>query len=342
MAENGRIKSLGKGTFPPGDDILKINARNNYVSPGFIDLHVHGRIDKLSAELPKQGTTGFLWTLHTNPVSSLGRKIAAAKRTPLNGAACLGFNIEGPFINREMAGAQPRRFIIEPSGKVLEQLLKNHAKDIRIMTVACELKGSGPLIKKLKKAGIVVSLGHSKATIEQAKKAVDLGADYATHMFNRMGPVTSREPGLVTAVLLDERITAEVIADKHHVHPDLLRLLVKNKKPHNLVLITDSVAAMDKTSLKIIKGVYRMENHTIAGSNLTMIEAVKNMVNCCGLDLSQVIDMASFNPARVVGLKKKKGRLEKGYDADIIIFDEHFQVKAAVLSGKIKFNRIAS
>ncbi len=342
LIENGKIASWDKGrkTFARG--IKKIDASGNYIAPGLIDLHVHGSIGKLSRTLLKQGTTGFLHTLHADSPKGLDRQMDESRKETLNGANCLGFNIEGPFINKEMAGAQPRRFILTPEGKLLLPLLKKYPRQIKIMTVACEIKGADRLIEMLKKAGVVVALGHSAATFEQARRAADMGVHYATHTFNRMGTLSARAPGLIGEVLLDKRITAEVIADGYHVHPALLRFLVKNKGTENIVLISDSVAAMEQPGLRIDGGVYRMKNGTIAGSKLTLIKAVKNMIDYCDVSLPQAVNMASLNPAKIIGRDNVKGRLEKGFDADIIMFDDKYRIKSVILDGKTVFGKNAS
>jgi N-acetylglucosamine-6-phosphate deacetylase len=154
-------------------------------------------------------------------------------------------------------------------------LVQSAPKDIKIVTLAAEFPASTALIALLKKNKIIPALGHTNSGIEQARRAVDAGAIYTTHVFNRMSGISARNPGVITEILLDDRITAEVIADGHHVHPDLLKLLVKNKSADSIVLATDSVAAMETAALKVIAGVYRMENQTIAGSRLTMLQAVK-------------------------------------------------------------------
>jgi N-acetylglucosamine-6-phosphate deacetylase len=286
--------------------------------------------------------------LHADSPRQIHSNIKKAKQEKLTGARCLGFHLEGPFINKEMAGAQPKKFITAPTKTRIKQLLNSAGRDIKIITLACELNNSLNLIRALKKHRIIASLGHTNASFEQAERAIDAGASYTTHVFNRMGSFSSRAPGIITNVLLDNRITAEVIADGHHVHPALLRLLVANKPPEKIVLVTDSVAAINKQKLKLIKNVYRLENlalnrtcsglgFTIAGSNLTMIQALKNMIKFCGINLVDAIKMASLNPAKVIGISNRKGSVAKGKDADLVMFDKNFKVKMTIVSGNIVF-----
>jgi len=191
----------------------------------------------------------------------------------------------------------------------------------------------------LRKNKIIPALGHTNSGIEQARRAVDAGAIYTTHVFNRMSGISARNPGVITEILLDDRITAEVIADGHHVHPDLLKLLVKNKSADSIVLATDSVAAMETAALKVIAGVYRMENQTIAGSRLTMLQAVKNMVYFTGISLPEAVKMAGLNPAKMIKVDNKKGRIKTGYDADLVLFDKNFQCRATIVGGRAVFQR---
>ncbi len=342
LIENNKIKNFGQGKKPKSLNTKQINAQGSYLSPGFIDLHIHGQIEKISAMQARSGTSGFLMTLHAGDFDQFNHKITKAKQADLLGAACLGFNLEGPFINKDMAGAQPKRFIQDPHIPAMQALIKQTGKDIKIITLACELNGAAKFIKLLRKYTIVPALGHSNASYEQAQKAIDLGADYTTHCFNRMSGLTARNPGLIAQVLVNNNLRSEVIADGHHVHPALLKLLVKNKPLEKIVLVTDSVAAMDNNTLKMIAGVYRMEDYTIAGSKLTMLQAVKNMVYLTDIKLEDAVKMASANPAQIIGLGKKKGQIKKGFDADLIIFDQNFKCKFTMVKGSIVFDKMGN
>lgn len=339
LIENGKIKSYGHNKAPRVLNAKKINAQGCYLSPGFIDLHIHGQIEKISAAQVKTGTTGFLQSLHSGDLDQFNQKIKKAKQADLRGAVCLGFHLEGPFINKDMAGAQPKKFIQSPNIAAMKVLIKQSGKDIKIVTFACELKGADRFIKLLRKHSIIPALGHSNATYEQAQAAIDSGARYATHSFNRMSGISSRNPGIITQVLINNSISAEIIADGHHVHPALLKLLARNKPLDKIVLVTDSVAAMDSLSLKIIAGVYRMENETIAGSRLTMLRALRNMVYLTDVKLVDAVKMASLNPAQVLGLSGRKGKISQGFDADLVMFDNNFKCQATIIAGRIIFNK---
>ncbi len=337
LIKNAKIFKIGKGAKPVLKNTLYINAASEYVAPGFIDLHIHGNIRKISNMQAKYGTTGFLLSLHTRSLNQLSRSLCEVNGIALEGARCLGFHLEGPFISKKMAGAQPKRFIIEPDIPAMQFLLKKAPKEIKIITIAPEIKNSIALIKMLRKYGIVAAIGHTDANIEQTKKAIDSGCFYTTHVFNRMSGISSRNPGVLTQVLIDDRLSAEVIADGHHVHPDNLKLLIKNKPVDKIVLVTDSVAAMDEASLKVIAGVYRMENYVIAGSKLNMLQAVKNMVYLGGVSILDAVKMASLNPAKIIAVDNIKGRIARGYDADLVMFDKKFRCKTTIVGGRLVY-----
>ena len=341
LIKGTKIFNTGKGAKPERRNTLYINARSGYVAPGFIDLHIHGNIRKISNMQAKSGTTGFLLSLHTRGLSQFSKAFQEVNETLCFGAQCLGFHLEGPFINKDMAGAQPKQFITAPDIPAIRSLIKKAQKKIKIITIAPELKNSIALIKMLKMHKIVVAIGHTDANIEQTKKTVDSGCLYTTHVFNRMSGISSRNPGVLTQVLIDDRLSAEVIADGHHVHPDNLKLLLKNKSADKIVLVSDSVAAMDNASLKVIAGVYRMENYVIAGSKLNLLQAVKNMVYLCGVSIVDAAKMASFNPAKIIGVNNIKGMIAIGYDADIVIFDSTFKCRMTIVSGTIVHNKLS-
>jgi len=335
-----KIIKIGRGVKPILRNTEYINAASAYVAPGFIDLHIHGDINKISMMQAKYGVTGFLNSLQTRSLNQFSKSLSVLPDPLLKGSKCLGVHLEGPFINKVMAGAQPKQFVIDPDIRAVKLWVKKAPGKIRIITIAPELKNSISLIKMLRKNKIVAAIGHTDASIEQTKKAIDQGCLYTTHVFNRMSGISSRNPGVITQVLLDDRISAEVIADTHHVHPDNLRLLVKCKLADKIVLVSDSVAAMDTKSLEIIEGVYRMENFTIAGSKLNLLQAVKNMVYLCGVSITQAVGMASLNPAKIIGVDNIKGVISKGYDADIVIFDKDFKCRMTIVNGNIVYKRI--
>lgn len=337
--KNGKVKRFGTGK-PDANGVRVINVNGCYVAPGFIDLHIHGRRDRISQEQARHGTTSFVQSLHAQSFAQLEKNISGLDLRPMGKAQCLGIHLEGPFISKEMAGAQPKKFIKGPDLNAIRFLIQKNKNKIKIVTIAPEGKNSTALVNLLRKNKVVVALGHTNASIEQAEKAIAAGANYSTHIFNRMSGISSRNPGVTAQILIDDRITAEVIADGHHVHPANLRLLIKNKPVGKIVLVTDSVAAMDDNSLKIIAGVYKKENFVIAGSKLTMLQAVRNMIYLCGVSLTHALQMATINPAKVIGVDKRKGKISRGYDADIVVFDNNFKCQITIVAGEIVYNRV--
>ena len=339
LIKDKKIIKIGKGKIPNISGLRKINAKGYYVSAGFIDLHIHGIADKISKIQARSGTTSFLQGLHAGDFNRFEKQINDPAKTVLKYAGCLGFHLEGPFINKQMAGAQPKQYIKDPDIEAVKTLIKRTGSKIKIITFACELKGADRFIKLLNKNKIVAALGHTDASYEQAGKAVKLGAVYATHTFNRMSGISSRNPGVLAQVIENNDVSAEIICDGHHVHPALIRLLVNNKPIDKIILVTDSVEAMDDRSLKIIAGAYRMENYTIAGSKLTLLQAVKNMVYFTDVTLAQAVKMATSNPASIIGVGNRKGRLKPGFDADIVIFDQKFNCMMTLVEGNIVYKK---
>ena len=340
IVKNGKIHSLGNGKIPKVKTSL-INVQNNFLSPGFIDLHIHGDIKKISSYQARFGTTSFLLSLHAdNNIQNICDKIKNAKSIALSEARCLGFHLEGPFLNKTMAGAQPQNKLLSTNTGWLKRLLSQTGKNIKIMTLSAEDKGSLALIKILKDNKIIAALGHSMASYEQAEQAISAGAIYGTHIFNRMGKISSREPGLVTAFLIKSKAVTEVIADTKHVHVAVLKLLLKSKSKEKIVLVTDSVAAMDRSEMELKKGVFCLKNGTIAGSKLTMIQAVRNMVTCCGVSVCDAVMMGSLNPAKAIGISRNVGSIEIGKDADFTVFDKNFKVRLTISRGAGIFNSV--
>jgi len=210
---------------------------------------------------------------------------------------------------------------------------------LKIVTIAPELEGAIPLIRLLNDRNIIASIGHSDATYDEALKGFDAGVTHATHIFNAMRGMDRRDPGGSLAALLDDRIAVEVIADTVHVHEALLKLLLKVKNRDNVILITDSVRANPPVGAKKGPKVYRLKDGRLAGSNITMIDALKAALKAGKLSLAGAVRLVSLNPARLLGLQKTKGSIEAGKDADLVIFDDDFDVKATLISGRIIYRK---
>lgn len=343
---------------PEGAEL--IDARGCYVTPGLIDVHCHGfqgwdvsrasaaELEHMSAHVVRHGVTGWLPTTFSMPWSDLERSFEAAREAmrqtadaDWRGARVLGCNAEGPFLNPGRPGAQFGQFF----QRIDIRKVKRWSDVLRLITVAPEAEGALAFIQEATRKGIRISMGHSDATAEQAMAGIEAGATHVTHLFNAMPPLKHREPGLIGAALNDDRVYCELIADGIHVSPTLFPMLAK-LKPHRLVLITDSVICAGQPD-----GIYellgrkvfvsgdqcRLADGTIAGSLLTMDRAVRNFAQYAGIPLWRVVNMASLYPARAIGVDDRKGALQRGKDADIVIADRDFNVQATYVGGKCCF-----
>ncbi|KPU27375.1 N-acetylglucosamine-6-phosphate deacetylase [Caloranaerobacter sp. TR13] len=337
-----------------------IDVKGKFISPGFIDIHIHGAggsdimdgtiesITNISNTIAKTGVTGFLPTTMTMDRYTIYKALNIVRQATyldIQGAKVLGVHMEGPFINEKYKGAQNAKYILKPDF----DFIKEYLDIIKIITLAPEMDEGYKFLQKMKDySNITLSIGHSNATYDEAKKAIKSGIKHATHLFNAMTPMHHRDPGIVGAVF-NSNITCELIADKIHVHPAIFQLLIDIKGVENLVLITDSMRAgcmkegiYELGGQKVIvkSGSARLENNTLAGSILTLNKAVKNILENTNIKLHEVIKLVTQNPAKVIGIDKNKGSLNIGKDADITIFDEDLNIYFTVVEGKIVFNKL--
>jgi len=256
--------------------------------------------------------------------------------------------MEGPYINPEKKGAQKEIDIREPSIEEFSEFNKASGNLIRLITIAPEMPGAIELIKYLHKQGIIASVGHANATYVQTQAGIQAGLSHVTHTFNAMRGLHHREPGVIGAALTSPELTVEIIADGIHIHPIVLKILTKIKEGEKIVLMTDAMRAaglkegtydLGGQEVIVAKGQARLKDGTLAGSVLTMDKAVKNMVNKVGIQLSKAIQMASFNPAKSIGVDDKKGSLEPGKDADIVILNKNLEAELTMVAGKIVYRR---
>ena len=353
---NEKIKGFFDAeNIPEGADT--IDAAGAYVSPGLIDIHIHGcfgedasdgdeaGIIKMSKGLAQTGVTAWLPTTMTVPPPQIKKAFAAiraarSKNGSHNGAAVLGANMEGPYLNKKRKGAHIEEYLLMPDA----EFIRENSDVMRLVTIAPEIDNDFRAIRAASEAGVTVSIGHSDADYETAAAGMANGIKHATHLFNAMSPLNHRDPGVVGAALT-HGITVELIADTFHIHRELFDLLYKIKK-NKLILITDSVRAgglpdgeYDLGGQRIVlRGIEcRLPDGTIAGSVLTMMGAVKNMSVNTGVPLHEIIACASLYPARVVGADGSKGSLETGKDADITIFGGDFGIIKTIIGGRVVY-----
>lgn len=335
-------------------DVTVIDAHGAYLAAGMIDMHIHGMAGfgpelgteeallEMSLELAKQGVTAFCPTLYcgkpedmlgiiSNTVGAFGKE---------KGAHIIGYHLEGPFISPQKPGVMKPQDIAPIDLKILEKLYQAAHGHIANMTAAPELPNIAELAAFCQERHILLQSGHTNATYEQFLHGAQLGMKHATHLFNAMSAFNHRSPGAAGAVLMHPEISAEIIADGVHVHPDLVAFLRRIKPIENLVLVTDALLptaqknppfCANREEVIFDGGVWkRKEDKVIAGSALTMIKGVQNLV-AFGYSLPEAMACASAHPARLLGLAHK-GQIEVGKDADLVLFDKEFNVLRTFLS----------
>lgn len=358
LIQDGRIARIGKVQLR-GSAIETIDAVGLCVAPGFIDLQVNGGagynfgdaspagIHEAIAFHVSHGTTGLLPTTVTAPIEAI--RNAVQQVHSLNHPAVLGMHIEGPFISAKRKGAHNAHYILAPSAARFDELAADYEDFIKIVTLAPEIPGAMELLARVKRIGAVPSIGHSDATYDETIEALDQGISLFTHLFNAMRKCNHREPGVVGAAL-DSDVMVELICDGIHVHPAIIRLLLKAKGHDEICLITDSISAtgladgeysLGGLAVFVQAGQARLADGTLAGSTLAMNQAVQNFTEFTGCSLPAAVKTASLNPARLLGVQDCKGSLEAGKDADIVIFDKGFNIRYTIIGGEIVYPQAA-
>ena len=356
LVEGGKIAALGALDPPRKAQVLE--AQGLFLSPGFVDLHVHGGGGgDLSLGDPEQagkavrfhtefGTTSLVATLPPAPWDELERACAALGEVP----GVLGVHLEGPFLSPAKSGALPERHLLAPTTEALQrfrQFLRKVGNVVRLVTLAPEVPGSADLIQEILEAGAVPALGHTDATYEQALQAVRRGAGLFTHLGNAMRGLHHREPGAVGAAL-ESDTHVELICDGVHLHPAFVRLVARVKGFNRICLVTDAIPAAGlpegpygwgERTVELHKDRACLPNATLAGSALTLNQAVKNFAQFTGCSMPQAVRCATLNPARLLGRACRKGSLAVGKDADLVLMDEDFAVHLVVRGGKIAYWR---
>lgn len=365
IIENGKVEDVVSNerftnkSIPKDAEVYDMNGA--VVSPGFIDTHIHGlngydtsdnsidAIHGMSEALIEHGCTSFCPTMYPQQEDDFLKGIAAIADAMGNepGAEILGHHLEGPFVSRDKHGALDERYMQEVNMDLMKKYYKTAKEKIAIMTVAPELKNMRELALFGTKQGIVLSAGHSNATYENMVEGMQAGILHSTHFFNAMRRLHHRDPGVVGGIMIHPNVSCEVIADGHHVHPAIIKLLLRVKPIHKIVMVTDALRPTCQTTGKLMAngeevyysgGLFRKKvDDTIAGSSLTMIKGVKYL-NSIGVSLEDSLRMAACNPATVVSRQFDKGYIIPGKTADITVFDKDFNVKMVLINGKIKKN----
>ncbi|MGL4346429.1 MAG: N-acetylglucosamine-6-phosphate deacetylase [Cellulosilyticaceae bacterium] len=335
-----------------------IDAKASFISPGFVDIHIHGyagvdtmdgtteAITKIAEGVKENGVTSFLPTTMTMSKDEIIKALEAArlvKAEGTNGAQVLGVHMEGPYFNIAFKGAQNPAYLVNPGQEEID-FVKSYQDIIKVVSIAPEIEGAKNFIKTIStETDITLSMGHTAATFDEAMEGIACGISHTTHLFNAMTPLHHRNPGVVGAALASD-VSCEAICDTIHINPGLYPLVAKTKADTNkFVLVTDCMCAggcpqgeyaLGGQKVIVNENSARLEDGTLAGSVLRLNEAVKNVLAHTDLSVAKVIEFASLNPAKVIGVDGFKGTLDAGKDADIIIFDENITILKTIAKGK--------
>lgn len=355
LIKNGRINQVAPINELP-TDIPEIDALGQWVLPGLIDIHIHGSFGAdtmdhdpeafaaLSSFLASKGVTSFLPTTVTASTQDIVTVIEKMRhhQQVSPGARLLGLHLEGPYLQSHYKGAQPEKYI--RSAQPEEYLPWLESGFVKLITVAPEIDGVMELIRTGTSMGIKFAVGHSSASYETVLKAIDAGLNQSTHTFNAMPSLHHREPGVVGAVLTDERIYAQVIADGVHLHPAIVKMLIKMKGIGKTILITDASQAagmpdgryhLGEQPVTVENGIARTDYGALASSTLLLPDGLKNSAEFTGIAWQDLLPSATSVPAESLDLIDQIGVIQPGAYADIVIMDDQLSPQLTIISGKI-------
>ena len=359
LINNGKIEMIGEINT---DELIQL-PDNLMVLPGFVDKHIHGAnhadfmnptkqdLKKITKAIAREGTTSCLATTMTQSmeaIKSAVKNIGEYINEKQEGVEILGIHLEGPFVSPKFAGAQPLEYIVKCDIDQFNSINEASLNTVKQVSYACEENGLN-FTTHLVNNGIVASIGHSNSDYATVVKAADLGATSITHTYNAQKGLHHRDIGVVGAAMLDDRLSAELICDLIHVSPAAIKLLFKNKGKDNICLITDSIEAkympdgeysLGGQPVFVKDNVARLENGTLAGSTLKLNEGVRNFMNTVNISLAEAVDCATINPARVLGIADRKGSIELGKDADLIVVDKDLYVYMTICRGNVVYSKL--
>lgn len=356
--KDGRIEAVGPAEEAPDCSYVEEISADSHVVPGAVDVHIHGAagadvmdatpesLQTMAWHLPSEGTTAFLATTMTQAAGRIEAALEAAGsfQSAPGTAELAGIHLEGPFLSKKHPGAQPVSAILAPDTDLFSHWQKKSGQSIRLVTVAPE-EGL-EMVSFLAEQGITVSAGHTDATAAQLKQAVESGLTHVTHLYNGMRGMHHREPGTAGEALLNKQLFTEMIVDGVHIHPEMVQLAFKLKTAAKTVLITDSMRAkglpdgeyeLGGQPVIVTDGKAVLEDETLAGSTLSMDQAMRNIMAYTGCSVREVIQMSAENPARQAGLFHRKGSLAKGKDADLVVYSHDFSIQKTICRGVTAF-----
>ncbi|MBU5595448.1 N-acetylglucosamine-6-phosphate deacetylase [Amphibacillus sp. MSJ-3] len=359
--KNGKIEQIFDGI--PDDLTLYqdiIDGSNLNVIPGFIDTHIHGAngadvmdatteaISTIANYLVSEGTTSFLATTITQSTENIERALTnlAQYENEASGAEMIGIHLEGPFIEKSKAGAQPLEYIKKPDLDLFNHWQEISGHKIKTITLAPEHDQGWHFTSALRKAGVNVSAGHTNANFSELDKAVKHGVNQMTHLCDAMSGIHHRDIGAVGLAFLSDELKAEIIADGIHVDPTMLQLIYRNIGPKRLIIITDAMRAkglepgdyeLGGQPVRVTEDRAVLDNGSLAGSILNMIDGAKQFFTLPNVSIQDIIQMTSVNPAKQAGVFKDKGSIAVGKDADLLLVDHDLNLKMTLKKGKIVY-----
>jgi N-acetylglucosamine-6-phosphate deacetylase len=370
LVERGKIKNLfAMDSFHANEGATVFDVKGAYIAPGFIDMHLHGgggadvmdgtpeafaTIAKVHA---RGGTTSIVPSTLTSSIQDLEQAITAfekAREMRISGSRLLGLHLEGPYFAPSHKGAQDIRFIKAPVRDEYLDILNLSPNIIRV-SAAPELPGGLELGRELRRRGILASMGHTDASYDEVLSAIEAGYSHVTHLYSGMSGVhrvrAYRIAGVIESGLLLDDLTVEIIADGKHLPASLLKLIYKCKGPDRIALCSDSLRAagmpdgeyilgnLEDGQITVVdEGVAWLPDRTaFAGSVATANRLVRNMVDLAGVNLQDAVKMATLTPARILGVDDEKGSIDKGKDADIVVFDENINIRMTIAEGEVVY-----
>jgi N-acetylglucosamine-6-phosphate deacetylase len=363
LIKDGTIARIGEISKDSAIDNI-LDAGGRIVAPGFIDVHVQGAggadaldgtresMQTISQTCARFGTTGFLATTVFRPDSDNRHLpiIAECVGTDLGGANLIGTHLEGPFISLEKKGMISPECICAPSQKIMDVIHKLVRGSLKIMTIAPELPGSLDLIRDLVDSGIISSFGHSNASYEETLKGIEAGISHVTHLFNAMPSFHHRAPGPLLAIFETEGVSVQIITDGVHIHPGALKFAFELIGEDRCITITDGMQAMGLPDGKYVyngieyeskNGTARYHNGTLIGTALGLNRLVQRLMEFTGCSLDTAIKTVTENTAKLLGIEDRKGSITVGKDADLVILDSDYSVRATIVGGRVVFKRDA-
>jgi N-acetylglucosamine-6-phosphate deacetylase len=358
---NGVIVEIGEHN-PANEYAHEVDGKHRLALPGFIDGHIHGAagadamdatqesLHQIAAWLPNEGTTTFLATTMTQNQSAIESALEQVRlfENKQGEAELIGVHLEGPFVNERKAGAQPLQYIQKPDTTLFSKWQETAGGKIKVVTLAPECDDNYQLTQMLASENVIVTAGHTDSTFEEIKDASAHGVSQLTHLCNQMNGIHHRDVGAVGAGFLLSSLTCELIADGIHVAPEMLRLIFQNVGADRLLLITDSLRGkgledgtydLGGQAVTVTDGKALLPDGTLAGSMLQMKDAIRHMADFAGASVLDIVKMTAENPAKQFGIYERKGSLEIGKDADIVLLDDELVLQATYCRGKLAYQK---